>query len=294
MELTEGKRYDFLVEKTLSVGDNSFYLLKGPGNVKYLLRKDLYEHYDIRINSIINCRVDKINCRGEVFLEPANPLYREGWEYDFRITGRDIRINEEGELLPVLLLADKFNREQVVSMNIAGSLDVDSNDYITLRIHRINKGNILFTGPGDEDKGERREENTVYEFLIYDRMTGMDGKDYFLVKDQKNSHHTVPAEQYSYYGLDKGGTFRGRFIKYHSTGKYKIEPLNPYYQPGEKYTFQLLSEADKPDGPGKVLIVKDKYGLKHEVFVPENYRPGKRVMLKVEKIRKGRPLLVPV
>ncbi|MBS0009863.1 MAG: hypothetical protein KFF49_00535 [Bacteroidales bacterium] len=294
MEIEEGKRYDFLVEKTVSLGAKSYYLLKGPDDIKYLLRKDLFEHYNIYLNSFINCRVDKINCRGEVFLEPVNPYYEEGKEYEFRITGRDIRVEESGELTPVLLLADKFSREQVIPMNRAGSVEVMNNDYITLRVSRINKGRILFTDPEKEIKGDKKQEDKVYEFFIFDRMTGVDGKEYFIVSDQNDSHYLLPAKQYSYYGLEKGRTFMGRFIKYHSTGKYKIEPVNPYYQPGKQYTFHLVSSLDKPDGPGKVLVVGDEYGLKHEVFVTEDYCPADKLVLKVEKIRKGWPLLVPV
>ncbi len=294
MKLKEGKRYDFLVEKIVRVGDNTYYLLRGPGDTKYLLRKKYYKHYDIQLNNIINCRVDKINCRGEVFLEPENPYYKEGDEYDFRVIGKEVRVNESGEVIPVLLVLDKFSTELVVPMSIIGTYDVLNSDHIRLRIRSISKGRILFKDTGNDEEGEHEEEDAVYEFLIYDKMTGVDGKDYFLVSDHNNSNYIIPAEQYSYYGLDKGRTFSGRYIKYHDSEQYKIEPLNPHYTAGKKYEFKLISANDKPDGPGKILIVGDRHGLKHEVFVPSNYRLAEKLVLRVEKIRKGWPLLVPV
>lgn len=294
MKLEESKRYDFLVEKSVRVGEFTYYLLKGPEDDKYLLREDYYRHYNIQINNKINCRVDKINCRGEVFLEPENPYYKEGEEYDFRVVGRDIRVNESGEVIPVILVLDQLNNELVAPMSITGAYDVVNNDSIRLRIWKINKGRILFRDPGCSEKGDHDEENAVYEFLILDRMTGMDGKDYFLVSDNTNSVNIIPAEQYSYYGLEKGRTFRGRFIRYHKTGQYKIEPINPYYITGNEYQFRLISVNYRPDGPGKILIVGDKYGLEHKVSVPDEFNPGKKIVLRVEKIRKGWPLLVPV
>ena len=294
MKLKEGKRYDFLVEKTLRIGDKDYYLLKGPGNDKFLLRKKYYEDYDIRPDSIINCRVDKINCRAEVFLEPENPYYKEGKIYDFRIIGRDVRVNDSGEKITVMLVQDKFSNELVVPMNIVGESDIYGSEYINLKIWRINKGRIFFRDTMHVQKSRHEEENAVYEFLIYDRMTGVDGKDYFLVCDTNNSHYIIPAEQYSHYGLKKDSTFRGRLIKYHASGQYKVEPLHPYYTPGKEYEFKLISIIDRPDGPGKILTVGDRHGLRHEVMVPQDYKPQEKLTLRVEKIRKGWPLLMPL
>ncbi|MFP4487974.1 MAG: hypothetical protein ACLFN1_01595 [Bacteroidales bacterium] len=293
MKLKEGKRYDFLVEKTVRVGDNDYYLLKGPSGGKYLLPHKHYLHYGIQVNSTVNCRVDKINCRGEVFLEPANPFYEEGKEYDFKIKGRDVRVKDDGELIPVLLLYDKSGNELIMPLNEAGPYHPQRSDHIRLSVKQITKGRLIFTGHNEQAKGDRIEEDLVYDFFIYDRKRGVDGKDYFLIRDQNNSHHILPADQYSYYGLETGKSFRGRFIRYHATGKYKIEPLNPYYKPGKVYEFDLVSESYMPGGGGKLLIVADKHGLKHEVHVAGDYCPGKTLHLKVEKIRKGWPLLIP-
>ncbi len=293
MKLKEGKRYDFLVEKTIRMGENDYYLLKGPSGGKYLLSQKHYRHYGIKVNGTINCRVDKINCRGEVFLEPANPFYEEGKVYDFKIRGRDVRVNEDGELTPVLLLDDKSGNELIIPINKAGDYDPEKTDHISLPVKKINKGRIIFTGSSQKSGGERIEEDGLYEFFIYDRKKGLDGKDYFLISDQNNSHHIIPADQYSYYGLETGKPFRGRFIQYHTTGKYKVEPLNPYYKPGEVYEFDLLSVNNVPGDREKLLVVADKHGLRHEVHVPGDYSPGKKLYLRVEKIRKGWPLLIP-
>ncbi|MDT8401025.1 MAG: hypothetical protein RQ743_04955 [Bacteroidales bacterium] len=294
MKLEEGKRYDFLVKKNLDLGNNKYFLLEGPGKEKYLLRKEYYKDYNIRINGVINCRVDKINCRGEVFLEPANPWYDEGGIYDFEVSGRDIRLDASGDMIPVLLLKDRFANDLVVPINMAGSYDSGKSKSVALKILRIVKGRILFTDSVRLEKGEKKEEDNILEFYIYDKVAGIDGKDYFMVSDPDNKHHLLAADQYTYYGLKKGRSFRGRFIKYHDGGMYKIEPINPYYEKGGEYDFELVTVNDRPEGQGKVLFVKDRHGLKHEVFVPENFKVGKKLTFRVEKIRKGWPLLVPL
>jgi len=107
MKLQEGEKYNFFVKRILEIGGNNYYLLLGPGDVKYLLKKDYYEHYNIDIDDTITCRVDKINCRGEVFLEPEHPYYSEGREYMFEVTGRDLRVDNKGETVAVFTLADR-------------------------------------------------------------------------------------------------------------------------------------------------------------------------------------------
>lgn len=292
MKLREGKKYDFTVEKILEVGANAFYLLKGPGGGKYLLPKKTYEHYGIKLKSVINCRVDKINCQGEVFLEPPNPYYEEGKEYDFEVSGHDIRVNEVGEMVRGLLLKDKFANELILPLANAGGYDIPIGGYIRLKVRKITKGKLVFTETRDKQSSVPLQEDRVNEFYIYDKMRGTDGKEYFLIRDNNNSHHILPAKQYSYYGLETGKTFKARLISYHNTGRYKIEPLNPYYEPGKEYEFDLISETGKPGSDEKILLLSDKHGLRHEAKVPGDYTVAKRIRLRVEKIRKGRPLLV--
>lgn len=293
MKLKEGKRYDFLIEKELTVGNNDYYLLRGPAGGKYLLPQKHYSDYGIELKSSLNCRVDRINCRGEVFLEPANPFYEEGKEYDFKISGRDIRVNDKGELTPVLVLEAKYGNELIIPLNEAGLNDTGKEDYIRLPVKRINKGRLILTCGSEKPEGERVEEGRIYEFFIYDKKKGLDGREYYLIRDTDNLHHILPVSYYSYYGLGTGKSFRGRFIKYQDGGKYKIEPLNPYYKPGEVYEFELVSVSSKADGQGKILVLTDNHGLKHEVHVPEGYEAVKKLHFRVEKIRKGWPLLVP-
>lgn len=293
MKLQEGEKYNFFVKRVLEIGGNNYYLLLGPGEIKYLLKKDYYEHYNIDINDKIICRVDKINCRGEVFLEPEHPYYSEGSAYMFEVTGRDLRVDGKGETVAVLTLADRAGQELVVPVDLVSNYNEQLDNFIKLPVEKITKGKIVFSERDKKTGSERIEEEAVYDFYIYDRKKGLDGKDYFLVRDHLNDHHIIPAEHYSYYGLEKNCSFRGRFIKYHDTGNFKIEPVNPYYRPGQSYEFSLISESARPDGQGKILHVSDEHGLKHEVMVGNDYRAQKNMVFRVVKIRKGWPLLIP-
>ena len=79
MKLLEEQYYRFKVVKTVILPDRSEnMILLGPDGRKYMLPLAYYLDYDLRDKTEITCRVDKINCRGKVFLEPENPWYAPG------------------------------------------------------------------------------------------------------------------------------------------------------------------------------------------------------------------------
>lgn len=79
MKLLEEQYYRFKVVKTVTLPDTTEnMILMGPDGRKYLLPLTYYKDYDLKDKTEITCRVDKINCRGKVFLEPENPWFSPG------------------------------------------------------------------------------------------------------------------------------------------------------------------------------------------------------------------------
>ena len=64
--------------------EESFFILQNSFGGKHLLKAISYTHYDLQIDTTINCKIDKINCSGKIYLEPENPIYKEGKIYDFK------------------------------------------------------------------------------------------------------------------------------------------------------------------------------------------------------------------
>ena len=79
MKLLEEQYYRFKVVKTVTLPDTTEnMILMGPDGRKYLLPLTYYKDYDLKDKTEITCRVDKINCRGKVFLEPESPWFSPG------------------------------------------------------------------------------------------------------------------------------------------------------------------------------------------------------------------------
>ncbi len=139
MKLKERARYDFLVIKLVETDDERYFLLKGPDNKRYLLPEKYYTVYGIMTGSVINCRIDKINCKGKVFLEPEHPYYREGNEYEFRLLEQQNKPDQNGKLL---IVGDEFGLRHEVF--VPGDCEISAS--MVFRIDKIKKG-CLFLKP---------------------------------------------------------------------------------------------------------------------------------------------------
>jgi hypothetical protein len=137
--LKEGFEYEFRVEKSISdPGGTTHFILTGPDGTKYLLPKDLYRNYGITLQSVIKCRVDKINCRGEIFLEPVNPYYKEGQSYEFKVTGHDVRTDLSGNEINVFQVTDIYKN----IITVPCTTFPGRGTFVKLVVERISKGRL--------------------------------------------------------------------------------------------------------------------------------------------------------
>lgn len=124
LKLKEKQTYSFKILKVAELPpDNSKqYILKGPNGRRYMLPYRVYESYGLRLNSTVNCRVDKINCSGKIFIEPEHPYYKLGFSYDFDFKEikevKETQIEKHGYKLDVsyyqLIVGDVFGRTHTV------------------------------------------------------------------------------------------------------------------------------------------------------------------------------------
>ncbi len=79
-KLEEFQTYPFKILKTVDTPDGLFYVLEDPFGFRHLLTSEYYdrEKYQFAIGNEIECRVDKINCKGQLFLEPRHPKFQRG------------------------------------------------------------------------------------------------------------------------------------------------------------------------------------------------------------------------
>jgi hypothetical protein len=144
VKLTEGKKYNFLVEKELILPDDSIhFLVTGPDAKKYLIAAARYSQYGITTGNMIKCKVDKINCRGKVFLEPENPWYSEGRSYEFQLAGMEAHTDNSGRNHNVVVVTDINGNKISIPEGVVKSVP-EPGSLINLKIIRISKGKLHF------------------------------------------------------------------------------------------------------------------------------------------------------
>jgi hypothetical protein len=136
--LVEGKYYHFKVLKTVNLPEEGdHYMLRHKSGRRLLLPAEPYNNYCIGVNSTIECKVDKINCTGKVFLEPRHPVYIEDKIYDFTVhqnSVKDINLNE------TITVHDVFNNEVQVNWPSNKSKLPEIGTNIKLRVDRLTNG----------------------------------------------------------------------------------------------------------------------------------------------------------
>jgi hypothetical protein len=288
-KLREGKEYKFLVEKELTLPDGSnHFLLIGPDTIKYLVPVVNYLKYGISAGALIKCRVDRINCKGELFLEPENPWYTEGKYYDFTITGKDVRTDKSGTDQEVVIVTDMAGNKISVQLTVPDA-DLKEGTKLELKVERIKKGKVHLVWAKRNSENCFLKAGNTYEFEIERVEIGMDDEECFVVRDTMGNLHTIVKAYYAHYGYVIGTRFKGRVVKKRNRGEIIIEPDNPFYKEGGVIKMTVTGFNKSLINNSFTLNVKDKFGFAHNI---DSLKPpdGKSVSCRVIMIKKGKPL----
>lgn len=291
MKLIEGSRYTFKVEKKIEFEGSVFWVLSGPDSKRYLLDCSDYSTYNIKRGKLLNCRIDKINCKGEVFLEPEHPFYREGSVYEFAVISKEDRINKSGEKENVVILKGGDNSTAVVPEKVFKHKIPEIRSRVFLTVDKIVKGSILISGSDISADSGKSEGSEIHDFVITGESKGLDDKVYFIVADNEKNQYAIPREYYTHYGLKTGSSFKGRFLIYKEGHGVNVEPDSPFFSPGEVYDFVFKDFIKLPDGMDDIMVIEDKYGYQHHVKPRKTTIKGQQLKYRVIKMRKGWPLL---
>ena len=96
-KLTIGETYNFWIIKKLKLPDGvEYFVIMDPYNEKHLLPTKFYKHYDIKIQNLYPCKVDRVNCQGRLFFEPVHPFYKVDNTYSFCFKKFDFLLSKKG------------------------------------------------------------------------------------------------------------------------------------------------------------------------------------------------------
>ncbi len=297
LRLSEGQYYPFRIAKKISLGESEeYYVLIDPKGYKILMPAGYYEDYGFQINQIINCRVDKINCNGRVFLEPEHPFYKENENYEFDVVEAGIRKNILDEDEVYFIVKDKLNKSRTVVCSGGFDLKNFDSDKILCQVERIKKG-MLFLRLADESKMfSSLKTGEEYDFLVIDeKVNPNDNLSYFILKGPDNKKHLLKKKYYYHYNIKVGSKIRCKVNKFTSEGYYFLEPENPFYKVGEIYEFKVkrFEELVYSDGlKQKLVVLEDKFDEEVNVFIDkfefDKLKNEESVKALVNNIRKSR------
>lgn len=295
MKLKEGKKYIFKLEGLVELPDGKLYhRLSDPNNVRHLLPAEPYTRYNLENLDEIICQVDKINCSGKIFLEPAHPFYKKGDRYQFQIAGFENIINSDGITEKEILVSDKLGN----MVNVPAYWFPDAKRIgmkIWCRIARIKKGNLILVPLSNPDHTQKLNPGTEINLTKIETTTLSGDVEFFVFKDDKDKSYYLRKKYYKEYEIKKGQAVRCRAIR-HNEDVF-VEPEHPHYLPGETYNFKVLFEdiiEDYPEKEVPVVVVSDLYGKKYNIRKDslKHFKSGiESLNCLVKEILKGRLVL---
>jgi len=147
-KLFEGETYAFDFIKLVPLSDHMNYMLmEDPYGIRHLVPYEFYLRYNLQPGDVVHCRVDKINCTGRVYLEPAHPQYQTGSVERFSYVGISQEKQKDGDKdteYSVLVVADIFGNEIRVDMPAGYSVE-PVNGSVLCKIEGFKKGKPLLS-----------------------------------------------------------------------------------------------------------------------------------------------------
>jgi len=288
MKLKEGETYRFKIRGKKKFPDGEYcYIMQDPFGYQHYMPAGYYEKYNIDNLEYLDCKVDKINCSGKIFLEPPHPDYVVGESYDFNCI--EIRKEDDGMggSMHIAIVKDRLGKES--DLRIAPVFAEKHHPPFTIhcRVERIKKGGVFLSHPESGKLGFHLKEGMNYNFLVKKIIRLSDNKEYFIMVDEYDESHLLPVKNYKHYKLKEGQHIQCNVIKVTSTGDYQIEPLNPWYKLNGIYSFPV-EEVNADD---LSILAKDGFvyriGLRGRLLTKDT----DEIKLKINKFKKGRLLL---
>lgn len=297
--LTEGAVYQFRILKMVTMGPkDDYYILEDPNGYKILLSKSYYEGYGFEPGQTISCRVDKVNCNGKVFLEPAHPFYREGEVYPFEFVCKDKITNILDQEEQFFIVRDRLGKEWKVRI-FDQEVWNDPPEKIKCLVTRIKKGELYLRTSKQKQPALGLRTGKNYLFQITDERYDPTRKaSYYVLRDPNGNDHMLKKKHYVRYALKIGDTITCRVLQVAADGFLVLEPQHPCYASGKSYQFPVdrLEEMVFTDGyRQKVLVLQDCFGEEIKLHLDDRTAQllaSKRyIQAKVKGVVKGKPEL---
>jgi len=250
-------------------GNEPFFVLRDPLGYKMLLQVRHFMHYQIRENTELFCRIDKINCNGRIYLEPQNPWYIEGQTYPFEVVGSGINYHITGLPQSYYLVRDKARKIWTVKLQQNG-LPQYYPDTVLCKIIRIKKGILYLRLDDGFSENSVLEQGLTYDFeLLGEAVEKSSETSFYILQDVFKSRYVIKKKFYGKYNFIKGKSIKCRVDGFTDDGQVFLEPEHPAYTIGNSYPFPVVGRKEFRFSDGacqKYIVVEDMLG--EEVNIP--------------------------
>lgn len=136
--LIEGNWYPFRITNLLQLQDDSwYYVMMDVNGLKHFMPAGYYKHYGLKIGAEINCKIDRINCTGRIFIEPQHPFYQEGENYLFEVQKLIVLASET-----IMTVKEKCGNFIEVGISDSCKNEIINAKNVNCRVKSITKGNL--------------------------------------------------------------------------------------------------------------------------------------------------------
>lgn len=294
VKLEEGHKYPFKISGIIDLPDgNEYFVLKDPNDVRHLLLTRYYKNFNFQLGQTIQCRIDKINCSGKIYLEPEHPNYKLGRKYDFPFKFIEDYKDNVGKLHQFAIFTDVFDNEIKMPIDVLPE-KIEAGIPLNFEVSRIKKGRVYISGNGLKENYNRFVDGKNYYFRIVQFRMYPDNRSFYILKDENGYSYKLRSKFFEKYDFKIGQSIQCRLVS--AEEEAYLEPKHPYYNIGDQYNFDIIKEElidDYPNGKIEAYLLKNDYGK--PVHIPKRDTEGKiregKLRCTVTDIRKSRLFL---
>ena len=291
IQLLEGQMHTFTISGDVKLPDGlKCFKLKDPNGLQHLLPMTGYEEYGFKQGTKIQCCIDKINCTGQIYLEPKHPHYERGNCYDFTLVRIDPGRNDELQAV----LKDKLGKDILLPADDLPE-SIQAGDSVKCKVDRIKRGELFITPCGSEQLLDHYKKGTVISLTLKTTRTYSGNREFYIFCDAAKNRFLIRKKFYRKYGFSTGDVVDCEVKEFE--GNRFLEPLHPVFRKGYTYEFIILGEdviTVYPNRKIPVFNLRNPYGksivLKKEAVLKENLVDN-MVICKVLDVIRSKPVL---
>ena len=252
---------------------------------RFMLSKKLLHNKNIQIGQFVDCYVDKINCSGQIFIEPISDKLAIGNTISLTVLG-NIAVSDS---LQNTKYHVELQTKNGIQSEIISYYKIDSP---TLECKIIGLKNAKLLVEDISNLQVYNQKNQIYEFQVIREIDVAEIGKSLYVRDAHHNSHIIPYSIFKHYNLRTKQKISCRVLGFDKFFNLKLEPKHPYYEIGNSYFFKTIRMDSSIDELGniiQILIVVDKLGKEANIVqLPNNYKQTEEVEAIVYRINNGR------